>query len=152
MRLHWVCWVDRGTERGSPPVHIGSYRHFCKQPTSRDPKYICPVCSSNWQLNSSFLNPSAQGEVGPSWNLLWEMTEEFCWRHEESDQDLPHFLRLILMNAESQRPKGMLGLITLPHLLSTTGRKLLPHSVIPNTALPLWKYPWCWFSSVNRNS
>lgn len=100
--LHCVCWVHRGSGRSSPLVHTdphtSTYRQFCKQPPNRDPKYISSVCSSNWQLNYSFLNPSASGELGHSLNLQWERTGGFCWRHEEFDQDLPWFLRLVLKN------------------------------------------------------
>lgn len=63
-----------------PHMHIQT---VLQTAPNRDLKYISPACSSNWQLNYSFLNPSALGELGHSLNLQWERAGEFCWRHEE---------------------------------------------------------------------
>ena len=58
-----------------PPPHAQTALQTARK---QRPKVHFPCLFLNWQLNSSSLNPSAQGELGHSLNPQWEMTGEFA--------------------------------------------------------------------------
>lgn len=79
-------------------THTHSHTDSSANSPQTAPKVHFPCLFFKLTAQLQLFKPFCTGELGHSLNLHWERTGGFCWRHEEFDQDLPWFLRLVLVN------------------------------------------------------